>query len=103
MTENILTENDYAEIKALTMDELKAGREEILDDLELFIDENNVSPGQIIQEIIEEARAWLKAYEDEIAKRTVITTPECRGCKEGALNQLGHIGPNGCLEEPGFE
>jgi len=103
MSEFTLTENDYAYLKSLSIDELKSGMDEVLDDLEAFIDENNISPGQLIQEIIEEARVWLKAYEDEIAKRTVITTPECRGCKEGALNQLGHIGPNGCLEEPGLE
>jgi len=103
MSEFTLTENDYAELKSLTLDELKYGREEILDDLDATIDENDVRPTPLLQESIEEMHTWLKAYDNEIAKRTVITTPLCRGCKEGALNQLGHIGPNGCLEEPGLD
>ena len=103
MSEFTLTDNDYADIKAFSLDELKFGREEILDDLYYYREENDIRPTLDLQETIEEACVWLKAYEDEIAKRTVITTPKCQGCKDGALNQLGHIGPNGCLDDPGFE
>lgn len=103
MSEFTLTKNDYAEIALFSIEELKSGISEILDDLYYYREENDVRPTLSLQGRIEEACLWLKAYEDELAKKTVIITPKCQGCKDGALNQLGHIGPNGCLDDPGFE
>ena len=101
MSEHRLTENDYTEIKALDTSALKTYITEVADDIEYLTRENDIRPTPALQGQIEEMYVWLKAYRDELATRTVITTPECRGCKDGVLNQQGHYG--GCLEEPGSD
>ena len=96
-----LTENDYEEIKKLSIELLNEHTKEIILDIDTLIIAYQHTPTPELNEQITEAKAWLKAYEDEIVKRTAITTPVCQGCVDGVLNQQGHYG--GCLQEPGFE
>jgi len=64
MSEFALTEDEYSEIKAFTIDELKSGIAEIKHDLSVFEHENMVD--QIKQAIV-----WLKAHEEELSKRDI--------------------------------
>ena len=96
-----LTENDYAEIKALSLESLKEYLKNVIRDLKALIIVFERSPTSDLNDQINEATLWQTAYQAEIDIRTVITTPVCRGCKDGVLNQEGHYG--GCLEEPGFD
>ena len=72
---NLLTDNDYATLKAFTLEELRKYREDLQEKLfnRLTGDQHNTTLEEIDELII-----WINAYANEIISRTAISTPPCK-------------------------
>lgn len=100
-----ISDNDRAEIKKFTLDELKdniVDVKEARDGAILCSQDAQGERLEFILESIKEYSAWIIVYENELMIRTAIRTPPfkpvCHGCQEGQLNQMGHYG--GCIPDP---
>jgi hypothetical protein len=69
---SVLTDDDYAEIRNLSIDELKEAIDEVSNDLFNFIEENDIRPTGDLDILIKDARAWLNAYKRELALKTQV-------------------------------
>ena len=66
---SVLTEDDYAEIRSLSTEELKVAIDEVSNDLFNFIEENDIRPTVNLDIQIKDATAWLDAYKRELTLR----------------------------------
>ena len=62
---SVLTDDDYAEIRSLSTEELKVAIDEVSNDLFNFIEENDIRPTVNLDILIKDARAWLDGYKRE--------------------------------------
>ena len=66
---SVLTEDEYAEIRSLSTEELKVAIDEVSNDLFNFIEENDIGPTVNLDILIKDATAWLDAYKRELTLR----------------------------------
>ena len=66
---SVLTDDDYAEIRSLSTEELKVAIDEVSNDLFNFIEENDIRPTMNLDILIKDARSWLDGYKRELTLR----------------------------------